>query len=159
MATAAQVLKASLQAILVQASESALEPAEFKDAIFTMNNYMLGLAAEGVNLGYTEVTDLGDDVTIPSGALRGCIYNVALDLVSDYGGEAGAFTVKSARDGLKAMRRIGVGSIVSAFPGTLPVGSGNHGCGVSRRYYPNLEAEILAEAAGIIGLESGTVEE
>jgi len=55
MATVAQVAKASLQRILVQASESSLEPDEYQDFIFAMNNYMSQLDAQGVSLGYTEV--------------------------------------------------------------------------------------------------------
>jgi hypothetical protein len=37
MATVAQVAKASLQRILVQASEAPLEPDEYNDFIFAMN--------------------------------------------------------------------------------------------------------------------------
>ena len=55
MATVAQVAKASLQRILVQASEAELEPDEYQDFIFAMNNFMLSLDADGVSLGYTEV--------------------------------------------------------------------------------------------------------
>jgi hypothetical protein len=40
MATVAQVAKASLQRILVQASEAPLEPDEYQDYIFALNNYM-----------------------------------------------------------------------------------------------------------------------
>ena len=61
MATVAQVAKSSLQRILVQASEAPLEPDEYQDFIFSMNNYMAELDAQGIQLGYTVVTDLGDD--------------------------------------------------------------------------------------------------
>ena len=69
MATVAQVAKASLQAILVQASEAPLEADEYQDFIFAMNNYMASLAAKGVNLGYTNVSTLADSVTVPPGAI------------------------------------------------------------------------------------------
>ena len=52
MATVAQVAKASLQRILVQASESVLEPAEYSDYIFSLNNYMTELDAQGIQLGF-----------------------------------------------------------------------------------------------------------
>ena len=51
MATVAQVAKASLQRILVQASESELTASEFQDFIFSMNNYMTQLDAQGIQLG------------------------------------------------------------------------------------------------------------
>ena len=69
MATVAQIAKASLQRILVQADESPLEASEYQDYIFALNNFMLSLDAQGIQLGFTEVSDLGDEVTVPTGAL------------------------------------------------------------------------------------------
>lgn len=159
MATAAKVLKASLQLILVQASETDIEASEFDDAIFTMNNYMFALDAEGVKLGYTEVINISDEVTIPTGALLGTIYNVAIALATEYDGVIGPGLVDMAANGMSAMRKLGVTIGPSAYPSTLPVGSGNAGpCNNDRRFYPELEAQILAEATGAIGLETGTEE-
>ena len=158
MATAAQVLKASLQRILVQASEAPLEPDEFQDAIFAMNNYMLALDAQGITLGYTTISNLGQDVTVPVGALRGVIANVAIEISPDYGGVVSAGLIRAAEEGLEAMRNLGVTIGESAFPSTLPIGSGNEGDASFRisKFYPNEEAEILAETTGAIGLETGT---
>ena len=55
MATVAQVAKASLQRILVQASEADLEADEYQDYMFALNNWMLSLDAQGISLGFTEV--------------------------------------------------------------------------------------------------------
>lgn len=158
MATAAQVLKAALQRIIVQASEADLEPDEFSDAIFAMNNYMFDLDAGGVHLGYTEVTNLSDDITIPTGALRGLIANVAIEISPDYDGEVTLGLQRAARQGLKTMEQLGVEVTTSAYPSTLPRGSGNTGrnFGNTDNFYPDLEAEILAETTGAIGLEVGT---
>lgn len=158
MATVAQVAKASLQRILVQASEADLEPDEYQDFIFAMNNYMLALDAEGVKLGYTEVSGLGDEVTIPAGALRGLIANMAIEVAPDYNGTIAPGLVSAATEGLKAMRRLGQRIRATAYPGTLPMGSGNDDGSIlnSDHFYPDLEAEILAETTGAIGLESGT---
>ncbi len=159
MATAAQVVKAALQRVLVQASEAPLEADELNDAIFAMNNYMLDLDASGIALGYTEVSDLGDEVTIPAGALRGLIANLAIEVAPDYGGQITEGLVKAAREGLKTMRKLGQGAITSVYPSTLPIGSGNEGdysSGLNSHFYPDLEAEILAETTGSITLESGT---
>lgn len=159
MATAGQALKASLQKILVQASEAELEPDEYSDAIFAMNTYMLALDADGVKLGYTEVTDLSDIITIPTGALRGLIFNVAIEISPDYDGSITPALVTAAEDGLKVMEKLGVSMGQSAYPSTLPIGSGNEYDGTwTDRYYPDLEAEILAETTGSIALETGTQE-
>ena len=158
MATVAQVAKAALQRILVQASEAPLEPDEYQDFIFAMNNYMAQLDAQGVILGYTEVSDLGDEVTVPTGALRGIIANLAIEVSPDYGGVISEGLVKAAQEGIKTMRTIGVRMGVTALPSTLPIGSGNEDCsyGISSHFYPDQEAQILAETTGAIGLELNT---
>jgi len=107
MATVAQVAKAALQRILVQASEAPLEPDEYQDFIFAMNNYMAELDAAGISLGYTVVSDLGDEVTIPTGALRGLIANMAIEVAPDYNGVISVGLQRAARDGLNTMRLLG----------------------------------------------------
>lgn len=155
--TAAQVLKASLQSILVQASEAPLEADEYQDTIFAMNNFMFDLAANGVNLGYTEVSDLADEITIPTGALRGLIANVAIEMAPEFGGVISEALAVRATSGIKTMRHLGLTLGPSAYPYTLPRGSGNEGnYSWTDHFYPDLEATILAEASGSIGLESGT---
>lgn len=158
MATVAQVAKAALQRILVQASEAPLEPDEYQDFIFAMNNYMAELDAQGISLGYTVVTDLGDDVTIPTGALRGLIANLAIEVSPDYGGVVSQGLVKAARDGFQTMRLLGQRIAATKNPSTLPVGSGNEDTvyGYPGHFYDASEAEILAETTGAIGLELNT---
>lgn len=158
MATVAQVAKAALQRILVQASEAALEPDEYQDFIFAMNNYMAQLDAQGITLGYTEVSDLGDNVTVPAGALRGIIANMAIEVAPDYGGVVSEGLVKAAREGMQTMRTIGGRMGPTALPSTLPIGAGNEyqNYGMAGHFYPESEAEILAETTGAIGLETNT---
>jgi len=158
MATVAQVAKAALQRILVQASESSLEPDEYQDFIFAMNNYMGELDAQGITLGYTAVSDLGDEITIPTGALRGLIANMAIEVSPDYGGVVSDGLRKAAREGLQTMRLLGQHISETKLPCTLPIGSGNddQSWGFGGHFYPESEASILAESTGAIGLETNT---
>lgn len=159
MATAAQVVKASLQRILVQASEAPIEASEAQDFIFAMNNYMFALDADGITLGYTEVGDLGDDVTIPTGALRGLIANMAIEVASDFNGTVTATLAQVARDSLQTMRKLGQSMGATEFPSTLPIGTANEWAGgCDAKFYPDLENQILAETTGAIGLEVNTNE-
>lgn len=159
MATAAQVVKASLQRILVQASEAPIEASEAQDFIFAMNNWMLALDADGVQLGYTEVSDLGDEITIPTGALRGLIANMAVEVAPDYDGTITPALAQSASSGLKVMRKLGQSMGATRYPSTLPRGSGNEWAGgCDNKFYPDLEATILAETTGSISLETNTNE-
>ena len=134
MATVAQLVKASLQRIVVQASEAEIEPDEAQDFIFALNNYMLSLDAEGIALGFTEVADLGDEVTVPVGALRGIIANMAIEVAPDYNGQITAGLQVAAAQGMVAMRRLGQYIQTSKYPSTLSVGSGNEGDGRHNRY-------------------------
>jgi hypothetical protein len=161
MASASQVIKSALQRILVQASEADLEPDEYQDAMFSMNNYMLSLDASGISLGYTEVKNLGDEVTIPLGALRGLIANLAIEISPDYNGIVSTGLATAAIEGLKAMRMIGQSTPTSSMPATLPIGSGNEHAGLQsdNHFYPGEEAAILDEYSGYIGLEDNTAHE
>lgn len=158
MATAAQVIKAALQRILVQASDAPLEPDEYQDAMFALNNLMLDYDASGISLGYTVVSDLGDQITIPTGALRGLIANLAIEIAPDFGGQVTEPLVAAAVAGKKTMRKLGMATPTSSFPYTLPYGTGNYDQSgyATSRYYPDEEAAILAETTGSISLESGT---
>ena len=160
MATVAQVANAALKRILVQAADAPLEADEYQDFIFALNNYMLALDAEGITLGYTEVEDLGDEVTVPTGALRGIIANMAIEVAPDYNGTISPALAQAAADGLQAMRIIGQTISASSMPSTLPIGSGNEGGQfASRKFYDGAtEAEILAETTGAISLEDNTAE-
>lgn len=159
MATAAQVIKAALQRILVQGSDAPLEADEYQDAVFALNNMMLAWDAEGIALGFTEITDLGDEVTVPNGALRGVIANLAVEVAPDYNGVISQGLAIAADEGLKVCRLVGQSITASAYPETLPIGSGNEDASLRARnwhFYEDSEAEILGETSGTVGLESGT---
>ena len=157
MATAAQVIKAALQRIIVQDSEAPLQADEFQDSIFALNNYMFDLDAEGITLGFTEITSLGDAVTVPVGALRGVIANLAIEMAADFDATISPALQRAAEEGIKTMRKLGVIMGATNFPSTLPIGSGNYDdTFMDDHFYPGLEAEILAETTGAIGLEVAT---
>jgi len=160
MATVAQVATASLKRILVQAADAPLEADEYQDYIFALNNFMLALDAEGITLGYTEVSDLGDEVTVPTGALRGIIANMAIEVAPDYNGTISPALANAAAEGMQVMRIIGQTISPSSYPSTLPIGSGNEGgMFATKKFYDGaMEAEILAETTGAISLEDSTAE-
>jgi hypothetical protein len=126
MATVADVAKRSLSRILVQGSEAPLEADEYQSFIMDLNNYMTSLEAEGVNLGYTIVYNLADEVTVPMGALAGIIDNMAVRVAPDYGATASQELIQNAVNGMKAMRMLGQKIPRGHYPGTLPRGSGNY---------------------------------
>jgi hypothetical protein len=160
MASAAQVIKAALQKIIVQASESNFEASEYADAILTLNNMMFEYDADGVKLGYTEITALNEQVTVPVGALRSVIYNLALSLADEYGVSVTPSLASIAATSERVMRQIGLNLGETAYPSTLTRGSGNYyyNSSFTNPYYPCSETEILAETTGSIAVETGTAE-
>lgn len=159
MATVQQVAKAALQRILVQASEAPIEADEFQDFIFAMNNFMAQLEAGGIDLGYTEVSAISDEVTVPAGALRGLIANLAIEVAPDYGGVISEALITAASAGMRTMRLIGQTVPESSYPCTLPRGSGNYdqcgsafytgcssGCGCSNCLATEADACFIAES-------------
>jgi hypothetical protein len=120
---------------------------------------MLDWDASGLQLGFTEINSLGDEVTVPTGALRGVIANLAIEVSPDYNGQVSEGLALAARDGLNTIRKISVVRPISQLPCTLPIGSGNEYENYNLSYfYPCSEDEILAETTGAISLESGTNE-
>jgi hypothetical protein len=81
-------------------------------------------------LGFTTVTNLADEVTIPRGAIRGVIANMAIEVAPQYGGTISPALEHQARQGMRAIRKLGCKIIPAQLPGNLPVGSGND-CGYS----------------------------
>ncbi len=159
MATAAQVITASLNRILVRSADAPIESDEAEDFIFSMNNYMLALDADGVQLGYTEVSTVDDTITIPTGALRGLIANMAVEISPDFDGTITPGLALAAKQGLETMRKLGQSMGTTSYPWTLPIGSGNEndsGAWLWRHFYPQQESQILAETTGAISLEFST---
>lgn len=159
MATVDQAAQASFNWILERDAVLPLTDGEIEDYIFAMNNYMLGLDAENVTLGYTIVSEREDDITIPGGTLRGLIANMAVELAPSYDAIVTPGLAQIALTGLKQMRLIGQSIGDSRYPYILPIGSGNEydsGNLLWSHFYWEDEEVILAESTGSIGLESET---
>ena len=158
METGQSVVNDILQEILVQGSEQAIQAVDAQTAIRYMNRFMNALAAQGVSLGYTNITSLADPITIPDGAIEGLISNTAIRLLATYDITPNQFLVVNAREGLAAMRQLGVTIGASRFPGTLPIGSGNEyeGGFNTGKFYPDEQDSILTEQNGHILLEDST---
>lgn len=116
---------------------------------------MAALNAEGVELGYTAVSSLGDELTVPDGAIEGIVANMAVRVAPDYGAEITQGLIVAASHGLRVMRLIGQSMGQTEYPSTLPKGSGNYSTYTSP-YYSDLEDTILAETTGSISLEEST---
>ena len=145
MATAQQVIKAAFQALLIQDSEAPLEPSEYQDAIFTLNNMMADLAVKNVSLSWTTVTALTDTLSVVGGVIEGIIANLALKLAPDYDIPITPALALRAKEGMRTLLIQGYTLTESAYPGTLPKGSGNFtSTHNNQKYYTDQNSTIRA---------------
>jgi len=153
--TALTIIKSALQEILVQSSEQPVEGDEFQDAVLYLNRMMNEFDANGIALGFTEVSDPSDAITVPAGAINGMIFNLAIRMAQMYDEPVSSTLAIAASEGLKAMRHIGVTIEPSVYGGTLPIGSGNEGDNFeTTHYYDDLGDGLATETNGNILLEA-----
>ena len=154
---ASRAVDMALQELIVRGVESPIEPDEAQDTVLYMNLMMAEFAADGINLGYTNVTSLADDVTIPDGAVMGMIKNLSVYMAAQFGVNIPVDLAILAKTGKNTMRNIAVKVIPSSFPDTLPVGSGNEwDTYQNSHFYPDQQGQILTEQSGSILLEDDT---
>jgi hypothetical protein len=158
METAQSVIDDTLQEIIVSASEQIVEPVDFSTALRYMNRMMATFDAEGIALGYTQVTKASDAITIPLGAVEGLIFNLALRLTTQYDIPVAGTLAINARESKNAMRKLSIFIRPTSPPCTLPIGSGNEQTNTfnSQKFYPCPEDELLTEQDGSLLLETAT---
>ncbi len=160
--TADDVIKDTLIEITRLGAETPIEAADAQSAVRYMNRMMAAFDADGIDLGYTEVTSLGDDITVPLGAIEGIVANLAVRLWTQFqdGATPPQELVLKARAGVATMLNIAFSMGQAEYPSTLPIGSGNEGNAyAANHFYPDLQDSILAETTGSIGLEDDTADE
>lgn len=152
-----EVIVDALEEIIVLTDEAPINPPEGRTAIRILNDMMAFLAAKGIELGYTEVSDLGDPITVPPGAIFGIKTNLAILLAPRYNVPVTQELKNNAKTGMDAMIDLAVAMIPSEYPETLPQGSGNaHPGFANQTFFPALEDTIITETGGSIGLEEDT---
>lgn len=92
-----QIVKSALQKIRVADSDSAPDPNEVANAIASMNRMIVRWQANGTQLGFSPASAPDDVITIPMEAELAVIYNLALELGSEYGIPPGQDVVNFAR--------------------------------------------------------------
>jgi len=160
METVRDIITDALEDLVVKADEAPIEASEAKTAIRILNRMMHQFASQGINLGYTEVNSLDDEITVPLGAMDGIVANLAMRLAPKYlsSGVPAALAL-AAEEGYNTMLLIAVQPGYTRFPSTLPYGSGNESYrGSTERFFPAEEPTIESEQSGSISLESSTEE-
>ena len=159
--TAGDIIRDALMEITVLGAEAPVEPSDAQTAIRYLNRMMAAFDAGGIDIGWTDVQNNGSPITARLGAIEGIVFNLALRLWTQYaGGKPPPVELhQKAREGKAIMAKLAVRVGPSAFPSTLPMGSGNGAYGSCSKFYPDVQDDILAETTGTIGLEVDTADE
>lgn len=158
--TAGDIIKDSLMEITVLGAEAPVEPVDAQSGIRYLNRMMAAFDADGIDLGYTEVSNFADLITTPAGSNAGMVAQLSVMLWDQYadGQPVPPTLLARAISGKNTMRNLAVTVGQTEYPDILPIGSGNEGTYTynSFHFYPDLQDDILAESTGSIGLEEST---
>lgn len=159
MAKVSEVITDALEDLVVQAEEAPVEQDEAGAVIRTLNDMMFAYAADGIDIGYTQVSSTADVLTVPDGAIFGIKKNLAIALASKYEVPVTPDLAAMAKRGFKTLVNLAVEMSQTEYPSTLPQGSGNDYPSYSTTtFYPEQENTILTESGGSVALEEDTEE-
>lgn len=123
--TAESLVSDILQELLINAAEQAIPAVDFQTGVRYLNRWMSMQDADGVKLGYTEVTNPTDPITVPAGAINGIIANVALQLATTYDVVVTPELAAKASQGLNVMIKLGSPIIGTSYTSNTPRGTGD----------------------------------
>ena len=154
--TASDVILDALKEIVAIPSEAAIGAYETHTGIFYLNAMMQDFAVNGIKIGYTIVNTLGDEVTVPDGALEAMVKNLAIEISPVFKGSLTSTDLfEQAQDGINTLLQISIPTISnSPYSENLPVGSGNDYNAWNDKFYDGLANQILTENNGYIAPEA-----
>jgi hypothetical protein len=124
--TAKTLISDILGELLNSSPEQSMAPVDFQTALRYLNRWMLEQDADGIKLGYTEVVNPEDVITVPAGAINGIIYNVVIQLSTTYDVIVTPELVAKASKGLNIMIKLGSPVLGSKYTSNTPIGSGSY---------------------------------
>ena len=159
MATAEVFVRSALLKVMKIGAEQPIQSQDAQDVLTELNDLMLEWEGTGIQLGFTVLTGLGDEVTIPAFANSAVKHHLAIRISPEYGRSVHPATALAAKDALDALLNaiVSVGPVVMG--NTVPVGAGNE-CGdggsFNNRFFPGPEGTVLTETGGAILTEEDT---
>lgn len=124
-------------------SKYTIEDVNLQDSLRYLNRMMAKLEIEGIEVGYTSLSDVDSELTTSNTVILGMVKNLALILWPQYSTVPVNPLIKfSANRSLDSMRSQAIATIEPAqFPSTLPIGSGRHSTIDSNSFYTNTEGQ------------------
>jgi len=158
MAKASEFVRTVLLKLVQTGAEQPIEQVDAQDVLEAMNDMMAEWEGVGISLGYTEVSSLGDEVTVPDSTKRAIKSNLAVYVADQFGKQVDASTILSARETWNNIVNQYITINAATFSGTLPTGAGNN-CGdnFNSRFFPgDVDGTLTRETGGAILTEEDT---
>lgn len=139
--TVNQLMQRSLKDLIVAGDEAAVPEIEAETYIDALNDYVADLESDStVDLSYTDVDSVDDELTVPSGIIRALAAVMAVEMADSYGVDVPANLAMRASEGLAHILRVCTTRTGAYKPATLPMGSGNESWSYeTERFYSGSE--------------------
>lgn len=125
---ASYIIIRALTRLGIRAEETSLEPSEMQDGLDLLNDVLSNWEESGLNLGFSPIAGITDEVRIPRGAVAAAIDALAIMAAPEYSRPISQALIISAKLSYENMLRANVFIGDCDYPSTLPKGSGNE-CG------------------------------
>lgn len=139
--TVEDLIKSSLQELIVAGDEASVPAIDAQDYIFKLNNFVAELEADStVDLTYTDVDSVDDVLTVPASMIRSLALCMAGELEEGYGADTSIDFKGRVSKAHGTLLRLATTRTGAYKPATLPLGSGNESWGYeSERFYSGSE--------------------
>jgi len=114
-----------------------VEDPEMDIGIDTYNDLITQFQIDGIDLGATITSAKEDEADVPDWALEMIKTQLALRLAQEFSRPIDGILIERADRAMRAVLRMTRIQRASAFPTTLPIGSGNYNNGQTRNFYPD----------------------
>ena len=157
MAKASEFARDILLKIVHVGAEQPVQAIDARDVLVGINDTLSEWEGVGISLGFTLLTDLGDEVTIPASANRAVKTNVAVYLADQFGKAVEASTAAMARTSYNNLVNQFINIGAATMPSIMPLGAGNT-CGRhTSRFFPgDVDGTLIRETGGAILTEDDT---
>ena len=157
MAKASEFARDILLKIVHTGAEQPVQAIDASDVLTAINDTLSEWEGVGISLGFTLLTDLGDEVTIPTSANRAVKTNVAVYVADQFCKQVEASTAAMARESYNRLVNQFITVGAATLPSIMPRGAGNS-CGVyDTTFYPGpVDGTLDRETGGAILTEDDT---
>ena len=126
--TNTQVIEAALRLLNILTEVETASAEQAASALTSMNNLFAMWAADGLNIGYVQQSDVDATSPIDAESLQAAIYNLAVALAPEYGAPIRPDVVGLAEAGYKRVLRESLkDSMVESRLDHMPMGEGHCG--------------------------------